>query len=186
MRIFRHEQGLAKVESLVKHWRSNESDANRILRIALHWNQYVAGIGTPILENTTAQLSYLETVWFPDLRDFLRETNTTIEVDEPGLTPIQREYDQHIMDHVLGLQKFSRAELKRINYCRLFLDVQTISDISTACGKFLSRDLLDGNPSFETSRAKGLRAVQKKPTCKRTWQLWRQACTLLCSNKKTK
>ena len=81
MRIFRHEQGLAKVESLVKHWRSNESDANRILRIALHWNQYVAGIGTPILENTTAQLSYLETVWFPDLRDFLRETNTTIEVD---------------------------------------------------------------------------------------------------------
>ena len=62
MRIFRHEQGLAKVESLSKHWRSNESDANRILRIVLHWDQYIAGISTPILENTTATLSYLETV----------------------------------------------------------------------------------------------------------------------------
>ena len=175
MRIFRHEQGLAKVESLLKHWRSNESDANRILRIVLHWDQYIAGISTPILENTTATLSYLETV----------QTQIRIEVDEPGLTLAQRENDKHIMDHVLELKKFPRAELKKINYCRLFF-VQTVSDISSACGKFLSRDLLDGNPSFETSRVKGLRAVQKKPTCKRTWQLWRQVCTFLCSNKKMK
>jgi len=80
----------------------------------------------------TATLSYLETVWFPDLRDFLRETQTTIEVDKPGLTPAQRENDKHIMDHVLELKKFSRVDLKRINY--------TVSDIATACGNILSRE----------------------------------------------
>ena len=73
-------------------------------------------------------------------RLFERVTQTTIEVDKPGLTPAQRENDKHIMDHVLELKKFSRVDLKRINYRILILDVQTVSDIATACGNILSRE----------------------------------------------
>ena len=69
------------------------------------------------------------------------ETNTTIEVDDPCIVPVQRVDDKHIMDFVLSLKKFTRAELRQINYCRLFLDAHTISDITTACGRDLSREL---------------------------------------------
>ena len=185
LRIFRHEQGLAKVETMVKHWRSPDTEAKKHLQIALAWNQYTAGTGTPILEDTTSQLTYLDTVWFPDLRDFLAETKTTIEVDDPCIVPVQRVNDKHIMDFVLQ-QKFTKGELRRINYCRLYLDVHTISDIATACGRYLSKGLLLGRPSMETSRSKGNGVVQNRPTCDRSWQLWRRACTQLCSNKRTK
>ena len=47
-------------------------------------------------------------MWFPDLQDFLRETQTMQEVNEPGLTPAKRENDQHIMDHVLELRRSKR------------------------------------------------------------------------------
>ena len=49
-------------------------------------------------------------------------------------------------------EKFTRADVKKINYFKVFLDVQTVSDIATACGKFISTDLLYDNPSFETNR----------------------------------
>lgn len=185
-RIFRHEQGLAKVETMLKHWRSTDTEAKKHLQIALAWNQYTAGTGKPILEDTKTKIEYLDTVWYPDLRDFLAETNSTIEVDDPCIVPVQRENDRHIMDFILSLDIFKRGELRRINYCRLYLDVHTISDIATACGRFLSKDLLSGNTSVETSQSKGKGVVQDRPTCKRSWQLWRRACTMLCSNKRTK
>jgi len=129
LRIFRHEQGLAKVETMVKHLRTPNTEAKKHLQIALAWNQYTAGTGTSILEDTTAKLTYLDTVWYLDLRDFLAETNTTIEVDDPCIVPVQRANDKHIMDFVLSLNTFTKGELRRINYCRLYLDVYTISDM---------------------------------------------------------
>ena len=108
-------------------------------------------------------------------------------MDDPCIVPVQRANDnKHIMDFVLSLKMFTQGELRRINYCRLFLDVHTISDIATACERYLSKELLLGNPSFETSQSKGKGVVQSRPTCDRSWQLWRRACTRLCSNKRTK
>ena len=109
------------------------------MQIDLSWTQYTAGTGTPILEDTTSKLSYLDTVWYPDLRAFLAETNTTIEVDDPCIVPVQRTNDKHIMDFVLRLNTFTKGELRRINYCKLYLDVHTISDIATAYVDDISR-----------------------------------------------
>ena len=86
--MFRHEQGLAKVETTMKHWRSPEIEAKENLQISLSLTQYIAGTGKPILEDTKTKLSYLDTVWYPDLRDFLAETDTTIEVDDPYIVPV--------------------------------------------------------------------------------------------------
>ena len=107
LRIFRHEHGLAKVETMVKHWRSPDTEVKKHLQIALSWNQYTAGTGTgtSILEDTTTKLLYLDTVWYPDLRDFLTETITTIEVEDSCIVPVQRANDKHIMDFLLTLMK---------------------------------------------------------------------------------
>ena len=107
------------------------------------------------LEDTKIKLSYLlDIVGYPvtDLRDFLAETNASIKVDDPCIVPVQRFNDKHITDFIQNLKKVTRrTELRRKNYCRLFLDVHIpISDITTACRQYLSRELLLGNLSFET------------------------------------
>ena len=101
----------------------------------------------------------------------------SLQVDDAGVMPLQRLHDSHIMDHVIASKRFTKGQLARINYVRLYLDVHTVSDIATACGKFLAKDhARKGRP----------RVNQAEPQCKRTWQLWNRACTLLCSNKRTK
>ena len=40
LRLFRHEQGLSKIEHLTQHWRNPETDAGKHVQIALHWIQY--------------------------------------------------------------------------------------------------------------------------------------------------
>ena len=78
------------------------------VQITLSWTQYTAGTGTPILEDTKTKLSYLDTVSYPDLRDFLAEPNSTIEVDDPCIVPVQRANDKNIMDFVLSLNVYTR------------------------------------------------------------------------------
>ena len=123
-------------------------------RIIVGWRLLREETGL-ILEDTQTKLAHLDTLWYPDHREFLAETNITIEVDDPCIGPVQRANDKHIMDFILSLNMFTQGELRRINYCRLCLDVHTISDIATACGRYLSKELLLGNPSFETSQSKG-------------------------------
>ena len=82
------------------------------MQIALSWNQYTAGTGTPILEDTKTKIEYLDTAWYPDLRDFLAENNRTIEVDDPCIVPVQRANDKHITDFILSLDIFKRGELR--------------------------------------------------------------------------
>ena len=80
------------------------------VQITLSWTQYTAGTGTPILEDTKTKLSYIDTVWYPDLRYFLAETNSIIELDDPCIVPVQ--IDKHIVDFVLSLKMFTKGELR--------------------------------------------------------------------------
>ena len=54
-RIFRHEQGLVKVETTLKHLRSPDTEAKKHLRIALFWSSYLAGTGTRCLDDNRKQ-----------------------------------------------------------------------------------------------------------------------------------
>ena len=137
----KHEQVRAKIDTLIKHWRSPGTEAEEHVRVALQWNQYTAGTGVPILEDHQ-QLPHLETLWYPDLRNSLSENNIKIKVDHLGIVPHQIQGDIHIMDHILATKRFTKSQLLRINYCRLYLNVHTVSDIATACGRFLCPLLL--------------------------------------------
>jgi hypothetical protein len=45
---------------------------------ALSWNQLMAGVSWPILQNVTAPLPHLETKWMPSLQDFLSSIDSEI------------------------------------------------------------------------------------------------------------
>eukprot|EP00957_Ditylum_brightwellii_P087190 6636492-Ditylum_brightwellii.AAC.1 len=53
----------------------------------------------------------------------------------PGIPPVQRENNSSIMETFIYSAQFSDRELTLLNYCRLYLKVFHVSDLSTSDGK---------------------------------------------------
>jgi hypothetical protein len=173
---FRHpygEQGTGQILFFLKYWRSH-GHAGSLARIALSWAQFQAGIGTSILIDTSTPLPHLETCWLSSLRTFLACCNGTIEVDNPYILPLQREHDFYLMDAIIASKQFTPKELCKINYCRLYLQVLTLSDISIAGGARLDPYFLKGTRGPMSSTTKLHHVNQARPNA-RSWNLWQRA-----------
>jgi hypothetical protein len=99
-------QGVEKVCTFVKHWRSTNSTAGTMARITLAWTQHISGSGYPLLEQPAIPIPYLETIWIASLRTFLYEAGISITLDEPSIYPPKGEYDRHVMDVFRESEKF--------------------------------------------------------------------------------
>ena len=173
---FRHlyiEQGIGQVGLFIKHWRSN-STAGKLLRIAVSWFQYQLGTSFSFLENVTTPLPHLESKWLQSLRDFLASIQSSLHLDDTSLSPLQRHHDSHIMDSILASGKFTAAEVRRLNYCRLHLKAHTVSDLVEVSGVSLDPYKLEGHISRKSSLSKGVQISQDRPASPE-WRLWRKA-----------
>jgi hypothetical protein len=170
---FRHlnvEQGAGQIDYFLKFWRT-DCEAGSLLCIALSWNQLMAGVSWPILQNVTAPLPHLETNWLPSLQNFLYSIDSDIELDTPFTYPIQRKHDFHIMNSVLKSGRFKPREVRMLNYCQLFLGATTVSNIATTDGKEVDQTMFLGTPSLFASQTKWMQAEQAKPQAV-SWVLW--------------
>ncbi|KAI2512751.1 hypothetical protein MHU86_1539 [Fragilaria crotonensis] len=122
-------------------------------------------------------MPHLESKWIASLRTFLSTIDATIEVDDPGIPPLQREHDSYLMDHVLESRQFQPAQIRRINYCRLYLQAVTVSDISTNNGLQLDMSKREGQFSLYSSVTQCVRVNQDRPS-DAEWKLWKKANTL--------
>ena len=78
------------------------------------------------------------------------------------------------MDVVLESNKFTALQIRRINYCRLFLQAVTISDLTDATGHKLDSSKLNGIPSIVSRISTWLHVHQDRPS-EAEWKLWRRA-----------
>ena len=173
---FRHlhvQQGTGQIMEFMRHWRAY-STAGKLLRIALAWFQDQVGVSYPILANTKTNLPHLESKWITSMRQFLSEHNMSIHVDEPELPELQRKFDIHIMDMILNANKFKDAEIRRLNYCRLYLGAVTLSDLTHITGLRLDFSKLEGRPSIYSSVTQRNRIHQERPS-DNDWRLWKKA-----------
>ena len=95
--------------------------AGKLLRIALAWFQEQVGVSYPILAQVNTDLPHLESKWLTSLRQFLMDNTMSLQVDVAELPKLQRMYDVHLMDMILNANKFKAAEIRRLNYCQLYL-----------------------------------------------------------------
>ncbi len=167
------EQGTGQTMFFLKYWRSG-GHAGTLVRIALSWAQLQAGTSQPILLDCTTSLPHLESCWLASLREFLAECNGTIEVDNAYVLPLQREHDVYLMDLVLASCQFSDEEICTINYCRLYLQALTLSDISLADGVRLDPYLLRGHNSPKASCTTHHKVNQARPN-EASWRIWERA-----------
>ena len=122
-----------------------------------------AGVGWSILENVTTPLPHLESEWLRVLRDFLKSINAQLRLDNTYTPKLQRINDSYIMDHVLESKMFSPADIRLVNYCQLYLQAVTVSDISIASGSRLFSGIHKGITTEITSTTTWHHTVQAKP-----------------------
>ncbi|KAG7338297.1 hypothetical protein IV203_024018 [Nitzschia inconspicua] len=173
------ELGSRQVELIFKHLRT-PSGFDDHLRIALAWTQRLSGTSYSILEKPDDPLSHLETVFFPSIRAYLTATHSKFELQEKYCTPLQRVNDTHIMEIVLSSHIFTPAQIRQINYCRLYLQVHTIANLRTAGGTHMDRAFIHGETTVTSSTSAELEIIQHRPDGAHPWDQWKRACTLWC------
>jgi hypothetical protein len=85
------------------------------------------------------------------------------------------------MDHVLERGDFTRKEIQKINYCRLYLQAITASDISNATGTTLMPGIRSGEYTIWSGVTHFHKTNQAKPDIS-TWRLWSRAMLLIADS----
>jgi hypothetical protein len=106
----------------------------QLIHIDLTYLQLLSGIGTFFLIEDAASFSWLESGWITSLWEFT--SGHALKFLYPGqwTPPKPRENDIYLME-AFAKQNPPVRTMAALNRCRLFLQVITISDISTADGK---------------------------------------------------
>jgi hypothetical protein len=170
------ESGIGKLMLFIRHWRT-DSQARRLSRVLLAWVQALAGTSYSVLRFPTIPLPHLaEAVEIQYLRQYLSRVSGHIVLDHNYVTPPQRDHDSHLMDRVLNSGQFTAAEMCSIQYCRLFLQCHTVSDITDPTGHYLKDGVRSGT-LFHHSSTWLILTLQGRPHA-RAWRTWRSALSL--------
>jgi hypothetical protein len=165
-------QGCDGTRLLLQELNMKDSSTSRMLQAVLESIQLEAGIGRPILEDTRS-LDYIEWGWIPSIRDFLQHIDAKITGATP--TPLTyREHDQYIMDSS-ELQTATYKEKMLIHRCRIFLQVEVLSDISDAAGESIPEVWL-GPGELKPSRSTKRWPKQSDPG-REAWRIWKNFIT---------
>jgi hypothetical protein len=173
-------QGVGQVQLFVKHWRT-ASLISQVLRIDLAWSQWQAGISTSILQDVHTALPWLECRWLRSLRGFLQFCKGQLHVDHDFVIPSERHGDIHIMDYAQRCRLFTEAEMKLLNYCRLYLHVTTVSELFNASGTAILPHMFNCrrspwfNPNQYVTR-------QRRPSEYQIRHRWQRFCREFCQH----
>jgi hypothetical protein len=151
---------------------NSESDTGNLLRATIDVIQIEAGISTPILEDNRP-LAYIEWGWIPSIRDFLHHIKA--EISNASTRPQQyREGDSYLMDNKL-IREMTRKEQILVNRCRLFLQVECVSDIASADGMYINKSWFSSESPKRSSSNK-VWPLQSDPG-KEAWNIWKNFIT---------
>jgi enamine deaminase RidA (YjgF/YER057c/UK114 family) len=162
-------QGCDSTRLFLQEINMKKSSTNMMLKATLDAIQLESGIGKPIMEDTRP-LDYIEWGWIPSIRDFLHH----IEAKITGVTqnpPLFRKNDCYIMDSKL-LGSLTHKERMLIHRCRLFLQVEVLSDISDAAGITIHEAWL--HPTREKPSYSLKQWPKQSDPGKEAWRIWQK------------
>jgi hypothetical protein len=136
------------------------------------WFQAVLGMSISFLVDTDTPLPHFESKWLQSLRAFLSHCSGSFLLDNYHIPPLQRNGDSYIMDTVLASELFNSTKIRRINYCQLYLQVVTLSNLCDALGEYLDTELYYGRITAGHSYTTWHSFNQDRPSSL-SWQQWR-------------
>jgi hypothetical protein len=162
-------QGLKKLQLLL-----NPTDPTSSLLIteSIHMTQLECGLGPDFFSTPPDRfLPIIEHTWVSSLWKFLFDANITLHVTHTQCSGLRFPADRFLMDAFC--QHYQRMELRGINYCRIYLQVSTLSDILTMCGRRIRPNCWNGKYQ-QNSNDPSVWPNQPNPS-KQLWVSWRQA-----------
>ena len=151
---------------------------SKIIKIYLLWSQKVSGVSYNILEYPSIILPQLqEEKWITTFREFLSKSNLQIKIVNLFEASYQRTNDKYLMDQALNMN-LKITTIQKINRCRIYLKVTTISDITNANGSHITLGAYNCNENSIINNS-GEWPVQMKPGPKHI-RIWKRFLNELC------
>ena len=171
-------QGCAQIKSIIDHINSG-SKLGHTMIAQLEAVSLELGTGRHLFELHFPTWSKLLThCWFKQVWKFCFENNISLrgKYNRPTLV---RSRDFFLMERVMKNMNLFRniEEVMSINRCRLYLQVATISDITSVDGRYITEHAWKGerDPDRES---RWIWPTQARPT-KKEWAIWRSCIHLV-------
>ena len=135
-------QGLYHLSEFVENYHGDSLMAQQIL-IQCELIQTIIGTKSWCFNYPASSYSHLiENCWIKTVREFVSENSISIQAPHPAIN-LPRQHDAFLMEAFVthGCNKLT---LRRLNTCRIYLQVITISDIVDAAGRRIVKQYLDG------------------------------------------
>ena len=145
--LFTHQQA-DHVERLMKYCMAEENMTGQLIRQSVEASKLEIGCTGPLMSQSFKQVGILATsTWVTKTWEFLDANGMRLEDTCPEICSC-RENDSLIIPSFLEAG-FHGLALKRLNLCRLYLQVVSVGELSTGCGMFLTKAAWEG---FSTKR----------------------------------
>lgn len=173
-------QSEGQILLFIKHWRTSTTVSN-MLRICVSWAQWQAGTSVSLLADATMRLPQVEGRWLQSLRQALAYSHSHLQLDQDFIPEIERLNDRYIMDIAMESGEFNADDLRLLNYCRLYLHVVTVSDITDATGSYIMPEMFDCirprwfNPTTIT-------VLQQRPSRFQCHFQWKRLCRIISNH----
>ena len=172
--VFKH------IEMLLRHM-SNRTKTGNYMEANLQAHQLETGTSFGILQQVYHNTAILASdTWIKRVWRELEELDIYVACDSPALL-LRCQDDALLVDLFINLE-VDQDELLWLNWCRMFLQVCTVSDLATADGRFIRRSMWDGvRDDCTRSPYQWPRTVRPS---RRHWDLWQSTLSraLLASN----
>lgn len=178
------EQGLCHIIKLIQALRT-PGLARDLTIIALQWLHINAGTGKPLLTYPDHLCPHLEGQWFGHTREFLSTVGGSLRTIYNFVPQPFRVGDKFLMDSIAAVTRFGKKRMRLINYCRLYLRVTFLSELTNSKGDALIPHFWKGDLSSRPAPPFQVYPRQQLPGPK-SWSLWRTAIRLtFCHPRRT-
>jgi hypothetical protein len=174
-----NDQGMGQLQMLVGHLKLGDETGNLILSLLSHL-QLAVGSNISLFSLSHSKYEWIiERNWLTSVWLYANTANIKIDIENQWLPQLLRRHDTMILDHAFTLQ-FTTQQLRQINACRLYLQVLTISDITTADGTCILPRIMAGQRACD--RVSNLHWPNvRRPT---SWAAWKVFLASISANGK--
>jgi hypothetical protein len=163
------DQGIGQLSLFIGHLKLGDENGRLILSTLSHM-QLSIGSHQPFLNTPfTVYGKLVEPNWITSIWFYANSKNIKIDVEQQWLPTLEREGDTTIIDTALTFN-LTNLQLRQINTCRIYLQVITISDITTANGRYILPHIVKGQQSEDR-----ISKLHWPKTCRPThWVAWKR------------
>ena len=167
-------QGLSHISYIQQYLADPDNITGSFLRNSIEALKVEIGVGLNLFTLNYERYKHIATdCWIKDVWKFSSKYDINLQECLTANVKLRRRKDKFIMTHITGLHCYGASEIAHINRCRLYLQVTTLADITTACGKQFSHSAY--HCKFDQSRPHYYNwPVQPRPY-RYARRLWKQA-----------